>query len=60
MRLHPAVTETEAYAWLKAQVEHLAPNAQIEDLETTLQQLASDIAALSSVVLPDEVEPLFP
>lgn len=71
MRLHPAVSEDEAYAWLKAQIELIrnqvpaeiqtvSPSGQREGIEEGLRQLAADLAAISQVVLPDDVEPLFP
>lgn len=61
MRLHPEVTQDEAYTWLKRQVEEDGlPDGQEAELETALQSFAEAMAAISRVVLPDELEPLFP
>ena len=60
MRLHPPVTPDEAYEWLKDQVKRLPPSAQPEALEGQLRQLAADMAAISAIVVPDDVEPMFP
>jgi hypothetical protein len=59
MHLHPAITEDEAYNWLRKQV--LEDGAR-EDapLEESLRSMAEAMAAISQVVLPDDVEPLFP
>ena len=59
MRLHPAVSPDEAYAWLKLQADQLSEE-QPEDLDAALRQMAEDMAAVSAVVVPDELEPLFP
>jgi hypothetical protein len=61
MRLHPEVTEEEAYNWLKREVaEDGTVEATDEALETTLRSFAEAMAAISRVVLPDELAPLFP
>jgi hypothetical protein len=61
MRLHPEVTENEAYDWLKREVaEDGRAEAANEALEPTLRLFAEAMAAISRVVLPDELEPLFP
>lgn len=61
MRLHPAVTQEEAYAWLKEQVLRDDPSTVGEkDLDTALRQAAEAMAAVSQIVLPDELEPMFP
>lgn len=60
MRLHPAVTQDEAYDWLKIQIVKAVPPAQESDLETTLRQFAEAMAAVSALELPDDVEPLLP
>jgi hypothetical protein len=59
MRLHPAITEEEAYIWLRRQV---LEDGATEDaaLEESLRSMAEAMAAISQVVLPDELEPLFP
>ena len=61
MRLHPAVTEEEAHAWLNEQILKDDPSLTPgPDLETAVQSMAEAMAAISRVVLPDELEPLFP
>jgi hypothetical protein len=60
MRLHPEVSEDEAYDWLKEQVERDDPNDWSEELEQNLQMFARAMASISRVVLPDDLEPLFP
>jgi hypothetical protein len=60
VRLHPAVSPNEAYAWLKEQADRLSENERPEDLDGALRQMADDMAAISAIVLPDELEPLFP
>jgi hypothetical protein len=61
MRLHPAITQEEAHAWLKEQVRKDDPSiAEGPELEAALQSIAEAMAAISRVVLPDELEPLFP
>jgi hypothetical protein len=60
MQLHPQVTEAEVYAWLKAQAEPQASTIDPVALETALKATAEAMAAIGKVVLPDEIEPLFP
>lgn len=61
MRLHPEVSQEEAYEWLKEQVERDGPfEGRAEELEAALRSFAEAMAAISRVVLPDELEPLFP
>jgi hypothetical protein len=60
MRLHPAVPESELLAWLKEHVAALKLTAPPSDLDDTLAKTAEAMAAISSVVLPDEQEPRFP
>ncbi len=60
MRLHPAVSPDEAYSWLKEQADRVAENERPAEVDEALRQLADDMAAISEVVLPDELEPLFP
>jgi hypothetical protein len=59
MHLHPAITEEEAYTWLRKQV---LEDGAIEDaaLEESLRSMAEAMAAVSRVALPDDLEPLFP
>jgi hypothetical protein len=60
MRLHPSVTEDEALTWLKEQVAAMQLSAPPANLDETLTKTAEAMAAISSVVLPDEQEPRFP
>jgi hypothetical protein len=61
MRLHPSIAEDEAYSWLKQEIERDGPvDASAEDLDAMLRSFAEAMAAISGVVLPDELEPLFP
>ena len=60
VRLHPAVTQAEAYAWLKNQVDRLPANARPEALDAELLELAEAMASISHVAVPDEIEPLWP
>ena len=61
MRLHPAVTEEEAMDWLLAQAAPaMGSPATEEEVAAALKPFAAAMAALSAIVMPDEVEPLFP
>jgi hypothetical protein len=60
MRLHPAVSEEEALAWLRSQVNELGLDSAPEDLDEALASTAETMAAISRTVLPDELEPMFP
>lgn len=60
MRLHPAVTDAEALAWLRRQVNALDLEQLPDDLDAALAATAESMAAISRVVLPDDLEPLFP
>jgi len=60
MRLHPAVSPEEAYVWLKEQADRLPDRERPADLDGALRQMADDMAAISAVILPDDLEPLFP
>jgi len=60
MRLHPQVTQEQAYAWLRAQAEQQAPNEPSAVIEAALKPIAESMASIASVVLPDGTEPLFP
>ena len=57
MRLHPAVSKEEVLQWLRSQVP---AEQQPNNLEEVLQQYAAAMAAVSAVVLPDDLEPRFP
>jgi hypothetical protein len=60
MRLHPAVTQEDAQAWLQGQAAPLAAGLPAKDVDEALRSLAEAMAAVSAVVLPDDLEPLFP
>jgi hypothetical protein len=61
MRLHPEVTQDEAYDWLKQQVAQDSSSTDTEkELEPVLRQTAEAMAVISRFVLPDELEPMFP
>jgi hypothetical protein len=61
MRLHPEVSEEEARAWLAQQVAREAPESAAEpELDAMIRSVAEAMAAISRIVLPDDLEPLFP
>ena len=64
MRLHPAITEAEAYNWLKAQVMEESgvegEDGEDGELQAALGSFAEAMAAISRTILADELEPLFP
>lgn len=60
MRLHPSVDEDEAYSWLKEQTERDDLSDWSDELEQNLRMFARAMAAISRVVLPDDLEPLWP
>lgn len=61
MRVHPAITEEEAMGWLLARATSAMDiRATEEEMAAELKPFAAAMAALSAVVMPDEVEPLFP
>ena len=59
MRLHPAVSEKEALAFLKNQAILFWGEESALELEDALKNLADAMAAVSSLKLPDDVEPAF-
>ena len=60
MRLHPEVTSEEAMNWLLAQAADSDIKIAEADLKKALKPVAEAMAAVSAVVLPEEIEPLFP
>ena len=60
MRLHPSVTEPQAYEWLRDQAAKLVDDAQLAAADDELRSLALAMAAISQTVLPDDLEPRFP
>ncbi len=59
MRLHPAVSADEAYAWLVGQAVAAWGQEYIAGMETQLRQCASAMALISATPLDDEIDPLF-
>jgi hypothetical protein len=59
MRLHPAVSEKEALDFLKNQAVLLWGKESALELEDALKSLADAMASVSSIKLPDDVEPAF-
>jgi hypothetical protein len=60
MRLHPPVTQDEAYTWLSTQAAATWGPERLGELEENLKTMAEAMALISAVELPDELEPLFP
>ena len=60
MRLHPQLTEDEAYTQLRANAVALYGEEGAQKLEPSLRSLAEAIAAISAYPLPITVPPLFP
>lgn len=60
MRLHPAVTEEEAFTSLMSKAVALWGAESARELEGALKTLAEAMAAVSAMNISEEVEPLFP
>jgi hypothetical protein len=60
MKLHPAVSDEEAYQWLKDRAGEAWGVDRVPGFEDSLRLLSAAMAAVSAAVLPDDVEPLFP
>ena len=60
MRLHPEVSTGEALGWLKREAVSSFGVEDSAELQAALEPLAEAMAALSAVVLPDELEPEVP
>ena len=60
MRLYPPVSTDEAYAYLSTQAKASWGEERLTELDENLKSLAEAMAIISSVDLPDELEPLFP
>jgi hypothetical protein len=54
------VTEEEALAWLREQIERENPRPVSDELERTITSVAAAMAAISKMEVADEVEPYFP
>ena len=57
MRLYPAVTEKEALEWLTKQAKFEWAVETSPQLEQQLKPLAEAMATVSTIVLPEEIEP---
>ena len=60
MRLHPAVSEQEVLTFLKSQALALWDEESVRKLDEGLKSIAEAMAAVSSIVLPEEAEPNHP
>jgi hypothetical protein len=60
MRLHPEVSSEEAFGWLMREATSSFNVPDSQELQTALRPLAEAMAAVSAVVLPDELEPQVP
>jgi hypothetical protein len=60
MRLHPAVSEQEAYDWLVTQAVAAWGAQYLEGMEAQLRTCAAAMALISATPLSDELDPLFP
>lgn len=58
MRLKPPVSVEEALAWLKLQAVQTWEIEMTPEIEARLVPTAESMAALSSLDIPDELEPL--
>ena len=57
MRIYPPVGAEEAFEWLKGQAEAESGEALSQRQEEALKPLAEAMALVSSIVLPEEIEP---
>lgn len=60
MRLYPPVTEQEALAWLKQAAAASWGVDMTPEVEGRLRGIAEAMAAISAVLIPEDVEPHFP
>jgi hypothetical protein len=60
MRLHPEVSSAEALGWLTREATASFDVPDTPELQAALKPLADAMAAVSAVVLPDELEPRVP
>jgi hypothetical protein len=57
MRIYPPVSVEEAFEWLKGQAEAESGDSLSPRQEEALKSLAEAMALVSSIVLPEEIEP---
>ena len=60
MRLHPEVSSAEALSWLTREATTSFDMPDSPELQTALRPLADAMAAVSAVVLPEDLEPRVP
>ena len=60
MRLHPGVSSEEAFGWLMREARTSFDVPESPELQTALTPLAEAMAAVSAVVVPDDLEPQVP
>jgi hypothetical protein len=60
MRLHPEISSAEALSWLTREATTSFDVPDSPELQTALKPLAEAMAALSAVVVPDDLEPQVP
>jgi hypothetical protein len=60
MRLHPEVSTDEALGWLTSEATRSFEVPDSPELQTALRPLAEAMAAVSAVVVPDDLEPQVP
>lgn len=60
MRIYPPVTPEEAQAWLTAQAAAAWGVEAVAGLADDIAAMAEAMSGVSSVQLPDDLEPLFP
>jgi hypothetical protein len=60
MRLHPELSSDEALSWLMREATRSFDVPDSPELQTALRPLAEAMAAVSAVVVPDELEPQVP
>ena len=60
MHLHPALTKEQTLEWLVTQLELTTDDKTRAELVAAATPWAEALAAVSAIVLPDELEPEFP
>jgi hypothetical protein len=60
MRIYPPVTEDEALQWLTAQASAAYGEEAAAGLTSDIGTFAVAMSVISSVQLPDDLEPLYP
>jgi hypothetical protein len=60
MRIYPPVTKDEAQQWLTAQATAAYGEDAAAGLATDVGTFAEAMSVISSIQLPDDLEPLYP